>query len=94
MSAPDPRSSEEEQVKRFNCTSGGAQFCQGCYQMERDDEHGDYVSFEDYERLTAERDLYKQRAEQAEMAAKLNADTILQMQSAAFDLLIARGVRS
>lgn len=35
-------------LPRFNCGSGGAQFCQGCYQME-EDEHGEYVRWEDYE---------------------------------------------
>jgi len=41
-------------VKRFDCTSGGAQFCEGCYTMERDDENGDYVLFEDYKNLRSE----------------------------------------
>ena len=40
-------------VKRFDCTSGGAQFCQGCYTMTQDDEYGDYVLYEDYEALRA-----------------------------------------
>jgi len=43
-------------VKRYDCTSGGAQFCQGCYTMERDDEYGDYVLFEDYDRLRSQLD--------------------------------------
>jgi hypothetical protein len=70
MSADAPIS-KDDRVARYNCTSGGAQFCQGCYQMERD-EYGDYVRFADYERLTAERDQYKQIAE-------LNAETIKSM---------------
>jgi hypothetical protein len=42
---------ETTPVERFNCGSGGAQFCQGCYMMEPDNEHGEYVRWEDYERL-------------------------------------------
>ena len=62
---------KEKIVKRFNCTSGGAQFCQGCYTMERDDEYGDYVRFEDYERLTAERDQYKKKSDEyAQLATR------------------------
>lgn len=43
-------------VKTYDCTSGGAQWCQGCYTMtEVPDEHGkrygDWVRLEDYERL-------------------------------------------
>lgn len=37
-------------VERFDCTNGGALFCNGCYFMdERDD--GDYVRYEDYAAL-------------------------------------------
>jgi hypothetical protein len=37
-------------VKRYNCTNGGASFCQGCYTM-TECELGDYVSSEDYDTL-------------------------------------------
>jgi hypothetical protein len=49
MSTPDQFLSEKR-VTRFNCTDGGNQWCQGCYQMEADQD-GDYVRWEDYERL-------------------------------------------
>ena len=42
-----------EKVKRYDCSSGGARFCQGCYTME-ECEHGDYVQHEDYARLEQE----------------------------------------
>lgn len=41
------------EVKRYDCTSGGAQYCYGCYTME-EDEMGDYVEWEAYEALQAE----------------------------------------
>lgn len=44
---------DKPQVKRYDCTSGGAQFCQGCYTMTQD-ELGDYVTFEDYNTLSAQ----------------------------------------
>lgn len=58
-----------DNVKRFNCTNGGVSFCQGCYQMD-EDEDGTYVYASDYdvavsvgtafgnslERVVAERD--------------------------------------
>lgn len=37
-------------VKRYDCTSGGARFCQGCYTM-TETELGDYVASEDYDAL-------------------------------------------
>lgn len=42
-------------VERFDCTNGGAAWCQGCYTMTRDD-LGDYVRHEDYEALRAKYD--------------------------------------
>lgn len=45
-------------VARFDCTSGGANWCNGCYTMERHDD-GDYVLHDDYAALLqqlAERD--------------------------------------
>ena len=39
-------------VKRYDCTSGGAPFCQGCYTM-TEDSLGDYVKFEDHDVLSA-----------------------------------------
>lgn len=48
-------------VRTFNPSSGGAQWCQGCYTMEEStdhrgepDEQGDYVTFGDYQTLAAE----------------------------------------
>lgn len=41
------------EVKRYDCTSGGSQFCYGCYTM-TEEAYGDYVRFEDYETLRAE----------------------------------------
>ena len=40
-------------VNRYNCTDGGYRHCQGCFTMERDDEYGDYVTFEDFDALRA-----------------------------------------
>lgn len=51
-----------KEVKRYDCTDGGARFCQGCYTMS-ECEFGEYVSWDDYESLLAERDALK--AEQA-----------------------------
>jgi len=45
----------DTRVKRYDCTNGGAQFCDGCYTMTQDDDYGDWVKYEDYARL--ERDL-------------------------------------
>lgn len=42
-----------KEVKRFDCSNGKTPFCMGCNQMEQHDE-GDYVAFEDYEKLSAE----------------------------------------
>lgn len=41
-------------VERFDCTNGGAQFCQGCYTMTSDSE-GEYVRHEDYAKLEQQR---------------------------------------
>ena len=38
--------------ERFDCTNGNTPWCQGCYTM-TPDEYGDYVQWEDYERITA-----------------------------------------
>jgi hypothetical protein len=34
-------------IERFDCTSGGYAWCQGCYTMESDKD-GDYVRYEDH----------------------------------------------
>lgn len=47
-----------ETVKRYDCSSGGAKFCQGCYTME-ECEHGDYVQHEDYARLEQKLDRFQ-----------------------------------
>ena len=41
------------EVKRYDCASGGAQHCYGCYTM-KEGELGDYVEWEAYEALQAE----------------------------------------
>lgn len=41
------------EVKRYDCTSSGFQYCYGCYTM-KEDEMGDYVEWETYEALQAE----------------------------------------
>lgn len=43
------------EVKRYDCTSGGARHCYGCYTM-KEGELGDYVEWEAYEALQAECD--------------------------------------
>lgn len=48
-----------KEVKRYDCTNGGATFCQGCYTM-TETEYGDYVSAEDYDALAAENAELKQ----------------------------------
>jgi hypothetical protein len=40
-------------VERYDCTSGGSQFCYGCYSMEVHDE-GDWVRYEDH-KVTGDR---------------------------------------
>jgi hypothetical protein len=51
-------------IERYDCTNGGAQFCSGCYTMTpRDD--GEWVSFDDYQALQAERDDLRRQLEQA-----------------------------
>lgn len=52
----------EDTVKRYDCTSGGSKFCQGCYTM-TECEYGDYVAWEDF-------DAMRERAEKAELALK------------------------
>ena len=40
----------ELNIDRYDCGNGGQSFCAGCYQMEYS-QYGDYVRFEDYEKL-------------------------------------------
>jgi hypothetical protein len=40
-------------VKRYDCTDGGAQWCQGCYTM-TENSLGGYVKYEDYDALRGE----------------------------------------
>jgi hypothetical protein len=42
-------------VKRYDCTAGGAQFCQGCYTMEEESDRvdGNWVRAEDYDAAIA-----------------------------------------
>ena len=41
--------------ERFDCTNGNTPWCQGCYRMEPG-EYGDYVQWEDYERIIDAKD--------------------------------------
>ena len=41
--------------ERFDCTNGNTPWCQGCYTM-TPNEYGDYVQWEDYERIAAAKD--------------------------------------
>lgn len=50
-----------DDVKRYDCTNGGAKYCQGCYQMSEHPE-GDYVLAEDYDALRLERERPVNRA--------------------------------
>ena len=52
--APDVSAESGKAVERFDCTSGGAQFCQGCYTMTCDSD-GEYVRHEDYAKLEQQR---------------------------------------
>jgi Zn/Cd-binding protein ZinT len=59
-----------DKITRYDCGSGGVQYCQGCFTME-ESEYGDYVSFEDH--TAAVRDLEAQIAALEEEIANLNA---------------------
>ena len=48
-----------KEVKRYDCTDGGARFCQGCYTMS-ECEFGEYVSWDDYEALLEENQQLRQ----------------------------------
>jgi hypothetical protein len=55
-------------VKTYDCTSGGAQWCQGCYTMTEQPDflgkrQGEWVSLEDYEKLEAALELISENAE-------------------------------
>lgn len=42
-------------MQRYDCTNGGAQFCQGCYTMTPDTD-GDYVTYADHAAALAAKD--------------------------------------
>lgn len=42
-------------IQRYDCTNGGAQFCQGCYEMTPDAD-GDYVTYADHLAALAAKD--------------------------------------
>lgn len=50
------RKDEMNMVEKYGCTSGGAQFCQGCYTMEEESDYvdGNWVRAEDYDALAAQ----------------------------------------
>ena len=60
-------------VKRYDCTDGGAQFCQGCYTM-TEREYGDWVPFEDYDALAARHASLLNNLETADRAVALNLE--------------------
>lgn len=60
-----------DKVKRYDCTNGGTQFCQGCYTM-TETEHGDYVASEDYDALRTQ--VAELRAENERLRAGMKAE--------------------
>lgn len=60
-------SGDLENVKRYDCGNGGGLggHCYGCYTMEEVPEYGDWVRYEDYERVANE--VYRLRAENAQL---------------------------
>ncbi len=54
-------------VKRYDCTNGGAKWCQGCYQMSEHPQ-GDYVAADDYAKLEAEAQAPREEVEKAQNA--------------------------
>lgn len=65
-------------VERFDCSNGDAPYCYGCYRMKRD-ESGDFVRFEDYEKLQHE----LAAAREALQAAEANASRYLWLRDVA-----------
>ena len=49
-----------ESVKRYDCTNGKARHCYGCYRM-TESAQGDYVSWADFDRVSAENLALQQR---------------------------------
>lgn len=74
-------------VKRYDCTNGKAQYCYGCYKMDEDAD-GDYVTFEDYAALRAQVSDLQSKLEEAELS-KLDKECLRigqQIQRAATEL--------
>jgi uncharacterized membrane protein YvbJ len=72
-------------VKRYDCTSGDARFCNGCYTM-TECIYGDYVSHDDYAQLAAD----NQRLREAlEFASKSLAQVTSSDGSGHADIAIA-----
>ena len=63
-------------VPRFDCGKGSAQYCYGCYQMEREDEYGAYVRSEDYDALLADREALRARVAELGAIADSCADRL------------------
>jgi hypothetical protein len=57
------------EVKRYDCTDGGAAWCQGCYTMTENEGYGDWVKFDAYDALRAQLD--EARAELAKALGEL-----------------------
>lgn len=74
-------------VKRYDCTNGGARYCQGCYTMTETD-HGEYVASEDYDALAAENERLNARI--AELSH--DAELYRRLRSVPEELLGAPGV--
>lgn len=65
-----------EPVKRYDCTNGGASFCQGCYTMSESD-LGDYVEFADYDAMAQRcRELEADAEQVGAVALNKNAECI------------------
>ncbi len=55
-------------VKRYDCTNGGAKWCQGCYQMSEHPQ-GDYVAADDYAKLADEAQALREQVKALQSAA-------------------------
>lgn len=82
-----------ELVKRYDCTDGGKQFCQGCYTM-TECAHGDYVAWEDFARLEQECERLRSANEECERDNDaLNAASLMLGRDLAAALKQVEGLR-
>lgn len=69
-------------VKTYDCTDGGAQWCQGCYTMTEDkDGDGDWVRKEDYDALAAELVDWRRMRNEAMALAMSNRERIRELEA-------------